>query len=189
MTGKFPLAEPFRETGMMLPATLPPDWTGRVLDTTTMALRALGVVCGVTQTELKLTTAGPRVIEVNGRTGGYIPWLLHRGCGTDLVRLALAAALGTLGEVPTADPTCVPYQYFPAPPAEAKLLAAVGGVDRVRHLPGVERVDVRLAPGSPVDARLGTQCHPLIARGVVADHDELRAVLAAIDRTLVLEYR
>src|SRR5205823_1576273 len=54
VTGKFPLAEPFRETGMMLPATLPPDWTGRVLDTTTMALRALGVVCGVTQTELKL---------------------------------------------------------------------------------------------------------------------------------------
>ncbi|MFD0531315.1 acetyl-CoA carboxylase biotin carboxylase subunit family protein [Kitasatospora arboriphila] len=66
VSGKFPMAPPFREQGQFWPSALPPQDVAAVADLTTRALRALGVDFGVTHTEVKLTARGPRIIEVNG---------------------------------------------------------------------------------------------------------------------------
>jgi biotin carboxylase len=104
ITGKFPLADPLRETGYVVPCTLAGDVRRQVLELTTAGLRALGVRHGTTHVEVKLTPAGPRIIEVNGRLGGYVADIVRRARGFDLVRATLAAALGHAADVPPAIP-------------------------------------------------------------------------------------
>lgn len=59
VTGKLPLAYPFRETGLFVPAELPEDLVAQVVRLERRALRALGVREGVTHTEIKFTPEGP----------------------------------------------------------------------------------------------------------------------------------
>lgn len=59
------------------------------------AVRALGVQYGVCHTELRLTTRGPRVVEVNARIGGdLIGRLVELATGIQLARVAADIACG-----------------------------------------------------------------------------------------------
>lgn len=61
---------------------------------------ALGFTDGITHAEFKLTAAGPKVIEVNGRLGGdMIPYLGLRATGIDPGLAAAAVACGRRPEV------------------------------------------------------------------------------------------
>ena len=84
LNGRFPPAEPFRETGTFIPAELAPVQQTAVLEVATAALAAIGVKTGAFHTEIKLTPDGPRVIEVNGRIGGGVPEMLLRASGVSL---------------------------------------------------------------------------------------------------------
>src|SRR5205814_5003685 len=94
VTGKPPLAFPFREQGQFWPSHLAADEQQAVADLAVAALEALGVTTGLSHTEIKLTADGPRIIEINGRMGGYVNELCRRSCGVDLVRTAARLALG-----------------------------------------------------------------------------------------------
>ena len=76
VTDRFPLAPPLLETGMMLPSCLGAEQQAAVVAMAEQALRALGFRHGAAHTELMLTSEGPRVIEVNARVGGAVPFLL-----------------------------------------------------------------------------------------------------------------
>jgi biotin carboxylase len=94
LTGRFPPAPDFRETGFFVPAAVDDASRDLVLDLATAATKALSVRTGFLHTEIKLTPSGPRVIEVNGRLGGGLPDLLQQTAGFDLLRWTLRAALG-----------------------------------------------------------------------------------------------
>ncbi len=81
ITGRFPLAPPFRETGFFIPASIAPGQQAELLDLAGETLRALGLEVGAAHTEIKLTSEGPRVIEVNGRIGGGVPDMLRLADG------------------------------------------------------------------------------------------------------------
>lgn len=87
-------ADIVRVTGDIVPSRLPADVRGLVLKRTGEALDALGTRCRVTHTELRVTPTDVEVIEVNGRVGGHLTRLLRPLGGPDLVRAALALALG-----------------------------------------------------------------------------------------------
>lgn len=70
------LVAPFRESGYILPSSLPADKLAAVFAITTRALTALQVDNLVTHTEIKFTSQGPKIIEVNGRPGGTVPFRL-----------------------------------------------------------------------------------------------------------------
>lgn len=183
VTGKFALAEPFRETGMLLPATLSQEAAAEVLALEAAAVRALGVRHGITHTEIKLTPDGPRIIEVNGRLGGYVPEILRRATGINLVRIALDVALGGEPRIPAARHRGVTYQYFLTPPVVAGTLASVSGLSELAGLPGVRNVDANAEPGRFVDWREGTQSHLGVVFGSAPDHDTLRTVAESITAT------
>ena len=82
VTGRFPLAENFRETGFFIPAALSDEDQVEVLDLATSAIAALGVTTGCLHSEIKFTPDGPRLIEVNGRVGGGVPEMLGRAAGS-----------------------------------------------------------------------------------------------------------
>lgn len=191
LTGRFPLAPPFRETGSFLPAAVPDPEP--VLAMATAAAAALGARHGALHTEIKLTGAGPRIIEVNGRIGGGIPGLLQRVGGPPLVRLAMRAALGlpveesALALVP--GPPVAFTAWWPAPEG-ASALAGVDGLDAVRELAGVDEIRLNRQPGEPVDPREGGILGAVVAvDGLVADHAALWELLAGIAGTMRLRYQ
>ena len=174
VTGRFPLAEPFRETGFFIPADLPQAQLAEVLAVTTAALHALGVRTGDCHTELKLTPDGPRVLEVNGRLGGGIPEMLLRASGVSAFELSMRVALGEPvvvdGPVPCSR---VAWRFLFQPPTSAHRVVAIDGLDRLAELPGVNEIYVNRSPGDPVDWREGTRHYVYSVFGASADYDGL----------------
>jgi biotin carboxylase len=82
ISARTPFRWPFRETGYCTPSALSPELQTEVLRVAGEAALALGVTTGCLHTEIKLTDAGPVVIEVNGRPGGGMSEMLERGSVT-----------------------------------------------------------------------------------------------------------
>ncbi|MFH8803865.1 hypothetical protein ACH4F6_30430 [Streptomyces sp. NPDC017936] len=194
VTGKFPLAPPFREVGHFWPAPLTAEERAAVLDLAGRAVRALDVRTGITHTELKLTPHGPRVIEVNGRMGAYQSGLGLLAGGPDPVALAGRVALGEdpfdAGPAPAAPVRDVTAAWMPQDrvvyaravptPAGGGRLTRVRGVGEVLGLPGVKTYEGRVRPGTRVPPDVRT-AELAVLWGTAGDHTEMVDVL---DRAL-----
>ncbi|MFI6843056.1 ATP-grasp domain-containing protein [Kitasatospora sp. NBC_00085] len=100
-------APAFIETGHMYPAALDRAAATAAADTAVAALVALGLDQVVAHTEIKLTPAGPRVVEVNPRpAGNRITELVRRVTGVDLAAACVDVALGRRPDL-TVHPTGV----------------------------------------------------------------------------------
>lgn len=181
VTGKFALAEPFRETGQFAPSTLRSELVQEVHELATRAVRALGVRLGATHTELKLTATGPRIIEVNGRLGGNVSYVVSRSLGFDLLRATIDVALGAVPQIPVLCHRQLVYQRYLAPPARRTTLLALGDLDGLRDLAGVRFVEERVKPGKELDWRRGTEECLAVVYGEAADHEDLKSTVTSID--------
>ena len=94
VSGRFPLNDAFRENGSFIPAALDGETTTGVLELAAAAIRALGVSDACLHIEIKLTSEGPKIIEVNGRVGGGPPVVLDSISEVNLLRVAAEIALG-----------------------------------------------------------------------------------------------
>jgi biotin carboxylase len=117
------------------------------------AHRAIGFRFGMTHTEVKLTDAGPVIIEINGRMGGdLIPYLGRLATGIDPGRTAVEIALGNRPDLTPRDNRIVGIRFgypprdcrvesitTPAPDPELGLIESAALVG-----PGTE---LRLPPG------------------------------------------
>lgn len=177
VTGRFPPAEPFRESGFFIEAELDPADRRAALSTATAALTALGVQTGCCHTEIKFTPQGARVIEVNGRIGGGVPEMLGDITDMRLLTVAMRIALGEEihYELPLA-PESVGFLFYVHAPKWMRTVAAVEGLDRLSEDPRVTETVLNRGPGQPVDWREGNHGHVFSVRGTVADHDELEAI-------------
>ncbi|MCX4238171.1 MULTISPECIES: ATP-grasp domain-containing protein [Streptomyces] len=87
-------APAFIETGHMFPADLAPADAEAAQDTAAQAIKALGLDSVVAHTEIRLTAAGPRVVEVNPRpAGNRITELVRHVTGVDLAAACVDVAL------------------------------------------------------------------------------------------------
>lgn len=188
VTGKPRLAEPFRETGAFFPSTVSEEVRSHVEKITEQALRALDIRAGLCHTELKFTSSGPRLIEVNARLGGYLNDVYARSAGVELLRLALRAALGVVRDVSPAQPHQVAYQFFVAPPVWARVVERIDGLEDVRALRGVQSVDVWHPVGAALDWRRGTASAVAVVRGTAADHGALAETIRAVGTSLTVTY-
>ena len=189
LTGRFPLAENFRETGFFIPAALGADEQGAVVGLATAAIEALGVRTGCLHTEVKMTSDGPRIIEVNGRVGGGVPEMIERAAGVRLLELTLRLALGeaVVLDGPLATDR-IGYRFFLQPPAVSATVAAIEGVDRVSDHPGVDTISVHQGPGADLDWRDGSRNHIMAVVGSSADHQELQAVYRLLHQEVTVTY-
>ena len=96
VTGKMLAGFPaFVEAGHMVPAQLAQSEAEAAVELARASLGAVGFDHGIAHTEVKLTSRGPRVVEINARLpGNYIPDLLRRVDGFDLAQAAVRLALG-----------------------------------------------------------------------------------------------
>lgn len=87
------------ESGHLFPAPLDAATRAAVERHVTAVLDALGYTHGVSHTELRLTAAGPRVVEVNPRQGGgYIFDLVRLVTGLSPLEAVIDLALGEVPE-------------------------------------------------------------------------------------------
>lgn len=187
--GKFPLAPPFRETGHFTPSQLPPATAEEVLDAVGAAVLGIGIAVGGLHTEVKLTPAGPRIIEVNGRTGGAVPNVLSAAGGCSLLESAMRVALGqSPGDGGLSPCSRVGYKINEQPPVWAHVVHSVEGLDTVSELPGVLSVNLLRKPGDAVDWRLGSDEEVFHVLGAATDLDDLRAVRHRIDDLVSVSY-
>jgi hypothetical protein len=160
VTGKLPLAGPFRETGHFIPSTLSAAADSEVLALAAAATTALGITDGVTHAEVKLTCDGPRVA---GCPAGQRPDPVPGQCGG------------------------VSCESFLVAPQQAVRLRAVRGATEAKAIPGITGVDVLAAPGQNLDWRAGNQRLGSV-EGTAADHPSLRRVITKIEASFCADY-
>ncbi|WP_298322093.1 ATP-grasp domain-containing protein [Haloactinopolyspora sp.] len=133
ITGKDVAGAPaFVEAGHVFPAMIAPDQAREVQAHVRAALTAVGHRHGLSHTEVRLTEAGPRIVEINPRQGGgYIFDLVRLVTGVDPLELLVALALG--------DPASA--QRHPAQaPASAVAFVMSPEPGRVTAVEGVEQL-------------------------------------------------
>jgi biotin carboxylase len=189
LTGRFPLAENFRETGFFIPASLTDADQDAALSLATAAIEALEVSLGCLHTEIKFTPSGPRIIEVNGRLGGGVPEMLNRAAGVQLLELTLRIALGETVEIDGPVPTeRIGYRFFLQPPDVSATVAAITGIDAVSDHPGVDAITVHQGPGADLDWKDGSRNHILAVVGSAEDYAELQAVNRLLNQEVTVTY-
>ena len=180
------LAPYFEETGHVVSAD-----DELVTDTDLRALlgaahRALGIHTGITHSEVRLTSRGPRIVEVNGRLGGdLIPYLGWLATGIDPGHVAVDVALGRR---PTSRPTCrrsIGIRFF-YPPDDCRVLSIhvpspdpTSGIHQSTALvgPGTE---LRLPPNGYVSRYAYVICQ---AADASACAESLEAAAARVELT------
>lgn len=190
VSDKFALVTPFREHGA---------WGGRTpiplaeLKTLTelagRAARAVGIRNGISHVELKLTADGPRVIEVNGRLGGFTDGCARRSGVSDPVGTAFASALGRSLPRPDAlDDGEIVAEYLILPPTDATRVAAIVDLGLLSRLPGVERVELLTEAGAQVDWRIGSRSAVALVYTRTDTYEQLAELVDRVESARWIEY-
>ncbi|WP_306368980.1 ATP-grasp domain-containing protein [Nocardiopsis sp. CC223A] len=145
------LGDHFVERGHTVPSRLPAAERDRAVDLVLAFLDLIGLREGPTHTELRLTPAGPRIIESHDRIGGdKIRELVLRAYGVDLAALTVGVPLGLLpapaGPVPARAGAAI--RFLCPPPGVVRSVsppepAAPGTVVSVDVRPGDRVREVR----------------------------------------------
>lgn len=192
VTSKFALAAPFRERGGYGQASVLSEPVLReAQELACRAIHAVGVRNGIADVELKLTDDGPRVIEVNGRLGGWVDDLATRSGTSDPADLAVKAALGRPVEAPTlrADGE-IAFHYLVVPPPAARRVRAVrDDLYRLKDTSDqVEGVRIMKRPGANVDWRIGADSVVAAVTGIADKHDGLADLVDEIESIDWIDY-
>lgn len=194
VTGKSVGGAPsFVETGHQFPAPPYTEGGGGAADTegaertAVAAVRALGLDQVVAHTEVKLTPAGPRLVEVNPRpAGNRITELVRHVTGIDLPAAAVDVALGRRPDL-VERPTGVRSAAIGFVVADQD--GVLEGFEGAERLEGLDRsagvLEVDLAPpGRPVRAATSNNeylGHVMAAdTGGLAAHERVDALLAGL---------
>jgi hypothetical protein len=187
--GHFIPAPHFRGTGSFVPSHLDETETKAVFEATEAALKAVGAADGFTNTDLILTSDGPRVLEVNGRIGGQIRKLLQLAGAPPLLPEAMRFAVRESdGDVAPLQSEQVAFCMMYQPPIGAQRLVELSGLDVVDHLDGVTEVIPDRRAGDAIDWRQGTASRLFIVYGLANDHDHLLELYQQIQASIVARY-
>ncbi len=124
-------------TELIYPPPFDPSLLVRIEDVTIQALDSLGIQDGPSHTEVIVGPAGPRLVEVAARGGGFhiFTRILELLSGVDAVAETIKIALGrTPNLTPTRRRSAV-LRFFAPPPG---VLTAVSGVEEASRIPNTE---------------------------------------------------
>lgn len=167
-----PLEGPFfEETMYVTPSRLADAEQAAVLGATRAATAALGLAHGPVHAELRVHQGRATILEVAARSIGGLCSRAFDGILGSLEDMLVRVALGEdVQPAPTRDAAGV--MMLPIP--RSGVLRAVRGIDRARAVPGVEDVEMSVAPGDAIRAlpEGGSYLGFVFARGRTPDEVE-----------------
>jgi biotin carboxylase len=135
----------FIELAHRAPAPLDDDLRARIAALVTTFLDVVGQRTGPAHTEIRLTPAGPRIIESQTRFGGDQIWeICELVTGVDLMSETVATLLGLPMPPRTPAAAAAAIRFFAY---ENVHVADVHGLDAARATPGLVRLTCSLRPG------------------------------------------
>ena len=142
----------------------------------------LGVLDGVTHTEVRLTARGPVIIEVNARLGGdLIPYLGKLATGVDPGQVAAEVATGARPSVEPTTRACAGIKFL-YPPQDCRVLGV--STPDPSAVPGLLEAQPMVQPGTvvriPPNAHLGRYAYVLAVAPTPADCEQVLRVAAAL---------
>ena len=188
--GYFPLAPPFRLSGLFFPAAVPETDIQELFGLATASIRAIGAGAGFLRTEIKRTPEGWRIVEINGRPSGVMPALVQLASGVPALQLNMRLALGEHVDVEGPVPCDrIAYRYFCEPPITARTIGTISRLNELRERAGVLEIDVHKEIGDPVDWRNGSLDRVFQVTGTVPDYVELAEQYRACSAGSFVTYR
>ena len=170
----------FVETGHSQPTQYSEAERGQIVAAAVKGVRALGIDWSAAHAEVRLTSSGPRLMEIGSRLGGdfITTELVPRSTGIDMVEGAIRLALGEEPNlVQRHPPQGAAIRYLIPKPGR---VVDVEGVAEARRMDGVRIVEVAVAPGGSVpemNSSLAWVGH-VIAEGASAPEAVARAEAA-----------
>ena len=131
----------FEETLYVTPSRHPAPLQDAIAREASLGCAALGLAEGPVHAELRLSSSGPRILEIAARSiGGLCGRALRFGVGMTLEELILRHALGRAGEPPPREKRASGVMMLPI--RRRGILEEVRGVDAARQVPLVEDVAI-----------------------------------------------
>jgi argininosuccinate lyase len=131
----------FVEVGHDFPAVLKEAEKESIYQTVLKSLDVLDLGWGAAHVELRLTTHGPVIIEVNPRlAGGYIPELVRLSYGIDLISETIRQVVGIQPQLKKTIDRYTSIRFIL--PSVDGILAEVNGLEIAQQIPGV--IEARL---------------------------------------------
>lgn len=170
------------EMGHAEPAALPPDEEAALVHYVETFLQTMGLRDGVSHTEVRMSAAGPRIIESHDRVSGdRVMDLVGAVYGIDLEQYAVGWPHGLVQELAgRPSPRCAAATRFLT--AAPGTVVAIEGEEEVRAHPAVLDLDLAVGVGDEVQAVADNFYRPgqvLVAAPDAANAIELSAVLAS----------
>jgi argininosuccinate lyase len=164
----------FVEDSHMFPAALEPGVARALDDYARRVLAAVGHDRGFAHLEVKLTTAGPRLVELNPRLpGNYIVELVQRVTGLDLLAATIELSLGRSPSLAAGSGSARSAAIQFIIPPSGGVLRAILGVESLARDPHIARHEVDATPGSRVAEPVDNGCY--LGHVVAIDPDGLSA--------------
>lgn len=131
----------FVEMGHSQPSQLSEDTKKRIADVAIAANRAIGIHNGPSHTEIKVTKAGPKIVELGARLGGdcITTHLVPLSTGVNMVECSIRIALGEKPDLKTKWNKGSAIRYLKTGIGTVK---EVKGVDDAEKIEGVIQVSI-----------------------------------------------
>ncbi len=129
----------FVEMGHNQPSMLPTEDVKKIKDLACRAVKSVGINCGPSHVEIKLTPTGPKMIELGARMGGdnITTHLVPFSTGIDMVASTIQIALGEQADVTSSLNCGSAIRYFEAPLGKIK---SIEGVEEAMKIEGVRQI-------------------------------------------------
>ncbi|HFH9945772.1 TPA: ATP-grasp domain-containing protein [Streptococcus suis] len=139
----------FVELGHSQPSQLSVLDQEKIKEVAVAANKAIGINSGPSHTEIKLTEAGPKVVEIGARLGGdnITTKLVPLSTGIDLVEICIRIAIGEEPEIPKTFQRGAAIRYFRQ---QNGILQDIKGLEFAKELHGIEQISLMYKNGEKI---------------------------------------
>lgn len=176
VTDKLTTGSPyFVEMGHNQPSMLPAEDVEKIKDLACRAVKSVGINCGPSHVEIKLTPDGPKMVELGARMGGdcITTHLVPLSTGIDMIKATIDVSLGLKPDIAPTQQKGSAIRFFDA---SCGVISAIEGVEEALAIDGVQEISFTKSVGDEV-----TEIHSSLDRCgfVIAQCDSAEEAIEA----------
>lgn len=169
----------FVEMGHNQPSMLPTEDVEKIKDLACRAVKSVGINCGPSHVEIKLTPTGPKMVELGARMGGdcITTHLVPLSTGIDMIKATIDVSLGLKPDIAPTLQKGSAIRFFDA---SCGVISAIEGVEEALAIDGVQEISFTKNVGDEV-----TGIHSSLDRCgfVIAQCDSASDAIEVCERT------